>query len=144
MPEKIVVGYDGSEGSKRALDFAVDRARAQGALLVVAHVLEWSPYSFLTKQELEERHIRRKEELSRAEEHVLCPVVASLKESGVGVDTALKYGNVADTLIMIAKETAAGQLIVARQGESGLSSRIFGSVAGSLAQSSPVPVTIVP
>ncbi|QYX55786.1 universal stress protein [Roseovarius sp. SCSIO 43702] len=144
MPEKIVVGYDGSEGSKRALEFAMERAKAQGAGVVVAHVLEWSPYSFLTKEELEERHVRRKEELTRAEEHVLSPVVGKLQKGGVNVETALRYGNVADTLSLIAKETGSTQVVIGRTGESGLSSRIFGSVAGSLAQSCTVPVTIVP
>ncbi|MEI4194555.1 universal stress protein [Roseovarius sp. E0-M6] len=144
MPDKIVVGYDGSDGAKRALDFAVEKAKAQGGSIVVAHVLEWSPYSFLTPTELEERHMRRGEELSRAEEHVLSPVVDQLKGSGVEIDTALKYGNIADTLIAIAKEAKANQIVTGRQGESGLASRLFGSVAGSLAQSSPVPVTIVP
>lgn len=47
MSRKIVVGYDGSEASQRALDFAITRASAQGDSIIVAHVLEWSPYSFL-------------------------------------------------------------------------------------------------
>ena len=144
MPDKIVVGYDGSEGSKRAVDFAVDRASALGATLVVAHVLEWSPYSFLTPNELEERHKRRNEELKRAEEAVLAPLVASLDTSGLTIETSLKYGNIADTLAKLSRDTGAVQIVIGRQGESGLASRLFGSVAGSLAQSSTVPVTIVP
>ena len=60
MSAKIVVGYDGSEASNRALEFAVERAREEGGSIVVAHVLEWSAYSFLTPSELEERHKRRK------------------------------------------------------------------------------------
>jgi nucleotide-binding universal stress UspA family protein len=40
MPQKIVVGYDGSEIGQSALDFAVDLAKARGAGLVLAHVLE--------------------------------------------------------------------------------------------------------
>ena len=144
MPKKIVVGYDGSESANRALSFAVDRAKAQGGGIVVAHVLEWSPYSFLTPNELEERHKRRNEELARAEEAVLNPVVASLSGSGVSIETSLKYGNIADTLCAISEDCNAGQIVIGRQGESGLASRLFGSVAGSLAQSAPVPVTIVP
>jgi len=67
MSGKFVVGYDGSEAAQRALDFAIDRAAAQGGSVLIAHVLEWSPYSFLTPNELEERHKRRREELERAE-----------------------------------------------------------------------------
>ncbi|MFU1476476.1 universal stress protein [Roseovarius sp. C7] len=144
MPDKIVVGYDGSEGSKRAVDFAVERATALGATLVVAHVLEWSPYSFLTPNELEERHARRNEELKRAEDAVLAPLVSSLSSSGLTIETSLKYGNIADTLAKLTRDTGAVQVVIGRQGESGLASRLFGSVAGSLAQCSTVPVTIVP
>ena len=39
MSEKFVVGYDGSDASNRALEFAVARAKSQGGSIVVAHVL---------------------------------------------------------------------------------------------------------
>merc|ERR1711879_441198 len=66
-------------GSLRALDFAITRAQAQGDSLLIAHVLEWSPYSFLTPSELEDRHRRRKEELQRAETSVMGPVMKPWK-----------------------------------------------------------------
>ena len=144
MPRKIVIGYDGSDGAKDALGFAVELAKAKGCGLVVAHVLDWSPYSFLTPQEIEERHRRRKEELERAEAAILAPARASLKDAGVEVTTALKYGRIAETLVEIAKETGAEQIVISRNGAAGLASRVFGSVAISLAQGAPVPVTIVP
>lgn len=144
MSHTFVVGYDGSDASRRALDFAVDRAQAQGCDLVVAHVLEWSPYSFLTPTELEERHKRRGEELARAEAAILAPAIESLKSSGVSVSTVMKYGHIAETLIAISKDKNASQVFIGRNGDSGLAHRLFGSVAGSLAQAAPVPVTIVP
>lgn len=144
MSEKIVVGYDGSASAKSALAFASDRAKASGATLVLAHVLEWSPYSFLTPEELAERHKRRTEELARAETAVLGPVVASLKASGVTVSTELRYGHIAETICAIASEQGASQIVIGRTGHSELATRLFGSVAGALAQAAPVPVTIVP
>ena len=144
MSHKIVVGYDGSDSAKAALAFATDLAKAQGGSIVVAHVLEWSPYSFLTPTELEERHMRRGEELERAEAAILAPAVEGLKDSGLEVTTALKYGHIAGTLGDIAKDTGANQIVIGRNGEPGLTSRVFGSVAISLAQAAPVPVTIVP
>lgn len=144
MPHKIVVGYDGCDSAKAALSFAADLARALGSDIVVAHVLEWSPYSFLTPTELEERHKRRGEELARAEAAILAPALESLKDSGLTISTALKYGGIAATLGDIATDEGASQIIIGRNGEPGLSSRVFGSVAVSLAQSAPVPVTIVP
>ena len=144
MSRKIVVGYDGSKSAQSALDFAVKLAKAQSGSVVIAHVLEWSPYSFLTPQELEERHKRRGEELERANTAVLAPVLKGVQDQGVEASTALKYGHITDTLCQIAKDEGADQIVIGRTGHSGLSARLFGSVAGSLAQASPVPVTIVP
>ena len=110
MSHKIVVGYDGSDSAKAALAFATNLARAQGGSIVVAHVLEWSPYSFLTPTELEERHKRRGEELARAEAAILKPAVDSLKDSGIEISTALKYGHTAATLGTIAKDEGADQI----------------------------------
>ncbi|TRW96566.1 universal stress protein [Paracoccus sp. M683] len=144
MTEKIVVGYDGSDSAKRALGFAAERAKAINATLVVAHVLEWSPYSFLTPTEVEERHKRRTEELQRAEQALLAPAVAALDTGGLTVQTVLKYGHIAETLCKIATDNDAAQLVIGRQGHSNMASRLFGSVAGTLAQVAPCPVTIVP
>ncbi|MDN5567597.1 MAG: universal stress protein, partial [Paracoccus sp. (in: a-proteobacteria)] len=98
MSRKLVVGFDGSDASLRALDFAITRAQAQGDSLLIAHVLEWSPYSFLTPSELEERHRRRKEELQRAETSVMGPVLSRMKEAGIPFDTTMRYGHIAETL----------------------------------------------
>ena len=144
MAHKIVVGYDGSDSAKAALSFAVNVARLQGGSIVVAHVLEWSPYSFLTQEELAERHKRRNQELDRAAKAVLDPLKAKLKDSGVEIETAIKYGHVAETLCDMAKAEGAAQIFIGRTGSSSLMDRIFGSVAGSLAQIAPVPCTIVP
>ena len=66
MPTKYVVACDGSSASGRAVKAAVEQAKLTGASLLLVHVLEWSPYSFLTPEEIEERHKRRSEELKRA------------------------------------------------------------------------------
>ncbi|MEZ5479992.1 MAG: universal stress protein [Thiolinea sp.] len=144
MGKVFVVGYDDSLSSRRALDFTLELAKASNASIVVAHVLEWSPYSFLTPDELAERHKRRKEELKRAEDAVIKPVVEQLSKKGVSVDSELRYGNIAETLCEIAKERNATQIIVGRTGDAGVMSRIFGSVAGALAQGAPIPCTIIP
>ncbi|NVK35247.1 MAG: universal stress protein [Rhodobacteraceae bacterium] len=144
MGSKIVVAYDGSDSGKRAVDFAVNLAKSQGSSLVVAHVLEWSPYSFLTPTEIEERHTRRKEELARANDALIAPLIASLEGSGLEISSSIKYGHIAETLCTIATESGASQVVIGRTGHSNMSARLFGSVATSLAQASPVPVTVVP
>ena len=144
MANVLVVGFDPSSAGERAVDFAVDLAKLSGASVTIVHVLEWSPYSFLTPEEIEERHARRKEELSRAKESIIDPLVKKLSTTGINVETSIRYGHVAETLGAVAEEAGASQIIIGRTGGPGIASRLFGSVAGALAQSSPVPCTIVP
>lgn len=144
MTKTIVVGYDGSASAERAVEFAVARAKAQNASLTVAHVLEWSPYTFLTPEEIEERHARRTDELKRADSTVVAPLLEKLSGQGIKASAEIKYGHIAETICKIAEDSDAGEVVIGRTGHSSLSARIFGSVAGTLAQASPVPVTIVP
>lgn len=144
MSEEIyVVAYDGDDQS--VLDFAISRAKRNGASLHLIHVLEWSPYSFLTPQELEERHKRRQEEMARAESVVMAPAIDRAKEAGVEpVSGELRYGSVPELVSEIAAQKQATFLYVGRSGNSSLSARVFGSVPIALAQISTVPVVIVP
>ena len=140
----FIVAVDDDDCSRRATAFAAARAKLAGSSIKLLHVLEWSPYSFLTQDELAERHARRKKEMNRAEEGILAPIAAKLREEGIEVQSEARYGHVADVICAVAKEDDAAQIFIGRMGSSTLGSRIFGSVAGALVQASPVPVTVVP
>lgn len=144
MSDILLVGVDGSDTGKRAADFAAARAKDSGAQLVVAYVIEWSPYTFNTPQENEERHKRREEEISRAESQVIEPLVKALSGQGVTAKGVVRHGHAAEVLSQLATEEGAGQIFIGRRGLSKLQSLLFGSVAGSLVQISPVPVTVIP
>ncbi|MFN7223074.1 MAG: universal stress protein [Paracoccaceae bacterium] len=144
MTERILVAIDGSSAGERALAFAHAHAKREGRGIVLVHVLEWSPYTFLTKEELAERHARRTQELARAEAAIIAPMLDKYKDQGVPFDTAIRYGHVTETICAVAREIGAAQIVTGRTGNSGMMSRMFGSVAGTLAQVSPVPCTIVP
>lgn len=139
----MLVGTDGSESSRRAVDFGSVRAKAGGARVVVVYVIEWSPYSFSTPQENEERHKRREEEIARAEAH-LAPLLDELRGQGLKVEGIVRHGHAAEVLSAIAGEVGAVQIFIGRRGVSKIAAMLFGSVAGSLVQVSPVPVTVVP
>lgn len=143
MTDIFVVGYDGSKGADRAVAFAVARAKAGGAELRIAHILEWSAYSFLTPDELEARHKRRQLELERARQDI-DPVVKSVQAQGVEASADVRHGHAAENLCAIADEVGAAQIFIGRTGHSKIEARLFGSVPGALMQSAPVPVTVVP
>jgi len=144
MTDGLLLAIDGSPGSGKAIDFALERAKRGGDKVTVAYVIEWSPYSFNTPEENEQRHERRNAEIERATKSIVEPVVAQLKEAGVEVKGVVRHGHPAQTVADLATQEGVSHIIIGRVGESGLKSLLFGSVAANLVQTSKVPVTVVP
>ncbi len=144
MTNSVLVAVDGSDGGARALDYARERAKLGGAKLIVTYVIEWSPYSFNTPEENAQRHKRREEEIERATSGVVDPAVAKLAEDGIAYETVVRHGPPAETLIKLAQKYGVQQIVIGRRGQSGIKSLLFGSVAGNLVPTSPVPVVVVP
>ncbi|MDX1554606.1 MAG: universal stress protein, partial [Xanthomonadales bacterium] len=119
MSQVYLVGIDCSDCGERALDYASRRAAASGGKIVVAHVIEWSPYSFNTVEENAERHKRREAELALAHKDIIDPIVARLKEQGIEAEGVVRHGHIAKTLQALASEYGAGCIVVGRTGQSG-------------------------
>ena len=144
MSNKILVALDGSDGSKRALGAAVTHAKLTSSDLVLAYVIDWSPYSFHTPEELEERHQRRESEIQRANDSILTPEKVALKSEGINVETVVHHGKIAETLLDLGDQHGISQIFIGRKGESRVHAMIFGSVSAALVQTASVPVTVVP
>ena len=87
--EIFVVAYEG-EGDGNVLDYAITRARKDEARVLLVHILEWSPYTFLTQEELAQRHKARKEELDRARGIIVEPALAKVRAAGVEADCEMR------------------------------------------------------
>ena len=144
MSNSVLVAVDGSEGGERALRYASERAKLGGAKIIVGYVIEWSPYTFNTPEENAERHMRREQEIEKATSSVVAPAEAMLKGEGIDCETVVQHGPPAETLIRLAEKHEVSQIVIGRRGQSGIKNLIFGSVAGNLIQTSPVPVVVVP
>jgi len=144
MSRVLLAGVDCSSCSNRALQYAADRAEASKGQLIVVHVIDWSPFSFNTPQENEERHKRRETELERARTEIIEPVVSELREKGVFARGIIRHGHPAETLSSVAEEFGATNIIIGKTGSSRIKTQLFGSVANTLVQISGIPVTIVP
>lgn len=144
MTTKLVVGLDGHESGKRAMAHAKKLAQLIGECeLLVVYVIEWSPFSFQTAEENEQRHKRREEEIGLAQDRVVMPAVAELTAAGLSARGIVKHGDVADTINRIASDEKAEQIVVCRSSEGGIASRIFGSSTSNLVMGATVPVTVV-
>ncbi len=144
MTVRITVGLDGTDTGDRALSFARELAsRMDDCELIVAFVIEWSPFTFQTAEENEKRHKRREEEIATAKSRVVDPAVNSLKEAGFKALGIVQHGDVAETLDRITVEHGASQIIVGRVSNDGFTKRLFGSSTQNLVMHASVPVTVV-
>ncbi|WP_113911452.1 universal stress protein [Roseovarius dicentrarchi] len=144
MTTTLLVGLDGHASGERALDHARRLAELIGDCeLVVAYIIEWSPFSFQTAEENAARHKRREEEIQIALDRVINPAIEKVSGSGRTIRGVVRHGDVSDALIAISKQENADQIIVARASEGGFAKRIFGGSTSNLVMSSPVPVTVV-
>lgn len=144
MSAKLIVGIDGSGSGSRAIDFATTLAKHMNACeLILVYVIEWSPFSFQTPEENEQRHKRREEEIHAAQTRVVEPAVEKLKAEGLSVRGLVKHGDVAETLDRIAGKEGADQIVVGRTSEAGVVKRMFGSTTVNLVMHASVPVTVV-
>ena len=144
MDQIYLVGVDCSNCSQRAMDYAIALAKSNQARIVVVHVVEWSPFSFSTAMENEQRHKRREEELEKAHADIVDPQVAQLRDLGISAEGLIRHGHPADTLNQLANEVGATNIIVGRKGGSSIKAHLFGSVPSMLVQIADHPVTVVP
>lgn len=145
MTSKIVVGLDGGQSGERALAYAQGLARRlESCEIIVAFIIEWSPYTFQTAEENAERHKRREEEIAKAHSRVVDPAVKSLSDAGFASSGVVRHGDVADLLDKIATSEGAEQIVVARSSEGGFVNRLFGTSTVNLVLHASVPVTVVP
>jgi nucleotide-binding universal stress UspA family protein len=144
MTTKLLIGLDGHGSGERAMAYAQRQANLIGDCeVIVAYIVEWSPYSFQTAEENAERHKRREEEISTAMSRVVDPAVAKLSDAGMNARGVVRHGDVADALNTIAQENKVDQIIVGRSSEGGFAKRIFGSATSNLVMTASVPVTVV-
>ena len=144
MSNTVLLAIDGSAGGARALRYAIERSKLGGAKLILAYVIEWSQYSFNTPEENAMRHKRREEEIEKATATIIDPAAELLREAEISFEQVVTHGPPAETIIKLAEKHGVAQIVIGRRGESGIKTLLFGSVAGNLIQTSPVPVVVVP
>ena len=144
MTTTLVIGLDGQGTGLRALDHGKQLATLIGDCeLLLVYIIEWSPYSFQTAEENAVRHQRREEEIATANERVIDPALADLKEGGFTARGVVRHGHVADMLNTVCVEEKGTQIIVGRASEGGFAKRLFGGATAHLVMNASVPVTVI-
>jgi nucleotide-binding universal stress UspA family protein len=136
MPGDVILGYDGSDGSKKALATAIELAEALQRRLVIAYAYEVSAFGGEV-QDLAKA-------LRENGEGITAQAAATAKGAGLDPETVVISGDRAESLASLAADRGAGMVVIGSRGEGALKGLILGSVAHKLLHLSPAPVLVVP
>lgn len=136
--KKIVVAYDGSAESERALNWAIDLAGKLRSDIVVVSVVkppEFSP----TISEIEEFY----EDGEKHFRPLLNKVEETVNSLNITLRTEILRGHPAESIVRYAFDRRADLVVMGTRGTGGFKSLIIGSVAQKVVTYSKVPVVVI-
>jgi nucleotide-binding universal stress UspA family protein len=139
--DRIVVGVDHSEGSRRALQWAVDEARRRGAKIEAVHA--WH-FPYVPTGPFAPTSVPGVELLEADARHALDASLADVDTTGLAapIEGTLACDGAAHALLHAAKD--ADLLVVGSRGRGGFAGLLLGSVSQEISYHATCPVVIVP
>jgi nucleotide-binding universal stress UspA family protein len=139
--KRILAGYDGSNESRIAVNFAADLAQAMNSQLIIASSVYFQEAFGAPELQLK---------VAQWEAHEKVRVAGALKEVSIGaarpgvrVETLVLSGPPAESLAEQAKVGDVDLVVVGHRGRGAISRLLMGSVADRLVQICTKPVTVV-
>ncbi len=143
---RVLVATDGSEAADRAVDYAAGLAKREGADLLIANVI--GGYGLPDKAMLrltQSEQVWLKELLESLSTETLTKARERAHAAGAArIQLESRSGNVAQSVIEIAKEKAADVIVVGKRGAGPVARLLLGSVSHKLLGLAPMPVIVVP
>jgi nucleotide-binding universal stress UspA family protein len=138
--KRILVGYDGSDNSKRALDRAVELARSAGSELSVVVAVDTVSYALYSTGQY---YYPIRDDMTQHAKKLLAEAIETAKLAGIAATGWVKEGRPADTIITTASENGADLIVVGRRGIKGIERFLIGSVSSAVVSSSKCDVLVV-
>jgi nucleotide-binding universal stress UspA family protein len=144
MFSSIVVGTDGSDTARKAVDEAIDLAKAVGASVCIVSAYEPVPKARLrvearqTPDDLQWM-VNPREEV----DETLSEAADVVKAAGLEVETFAREGDPADAILDVAEERGADLIVVGNKGMTGARRFLLGSVPNRVSHHAPCSVLII-
>jgi nucleotide-binding universal stress UspA family protein len=142
--KRVVVATDFSEGSERALTFAIRFAKPLGAAIDLVHVYPMPASGVMSPIPGVVPMPPPGPEVLDGIERQLAARAATIRASGVDCLTANPQGNPAVEIVAYAKRIAAELIVTGTHGRTGLRRMLLGSVAEEVLHKAHCPVLVVP
>lgn len=139
MSNPIVIGYDGSEGARRAIEYAGRYLRGQRAVVVTTFFEHWPPAVKGDPAAVDEA-TRAKAEATASEGAALARAAGFEAEARTVFSAEKPW----QAIITLADELDAGLIVVGSHGFNGLRPLVLGSVSHQLGHHAHQPVLAVP
>jgi nucleotide-binding universal stress UspA family protein len=136
--QNILVGMDGSEAAKHALELALDLARVAHASVHVVSIEEHLPAYAATVGEVEEEDRYENQYFHR----VHADARRRAAERNVPITTDVVRGHAADALVRAVQSTKADLLVIGHTGHSKLHNLFLGSTADRVVEHALCPVLV--
>ena len=138
MFNRILVAYDGSDGSKLALQRVSEFARLAPTelhLLAVGRIPEYAE----TVSEVEEAREQAKGFYSK----VMDEAAGSLKQEGLSAAVHIDYGKPADVILRFAEDLSADLIVMGTKPHSALRRRVLGATVDKVVDHAHCSVLVV-
>ena len=144
MFSRIVVGTDGSETARHAVQEATELAKKTGASLDIVSAYDPVPASRLREERLEApSDIEHTFSPSEDVDATLAEAAKEVEAAGVAVRTFARQGEPADAILDVAEEEGADLIVVGNKGMTGAKRFLLGSVPNKVSHHAPSSVLIV-
>jgi nucleotide-binding universal stress UspA family protein len=137
MITKLLLAYDGSDGAKRAFDFALDMAQRYGAELHIVAVARPPEFGGEVETEAVIKQSRRHYA------QVLQPLKMRLADESIKAVFELKVGHPAEQIVLYAEDHGIDHIVVGHRGHSLFERWLLGSVARQVIAYARCAVTVI-
>jgi nucleotide-binding universal stress UspA family protein len=139
-----LVGVDGSEWSKRAVERAVQLAQQTGASVKLVYVITWQEFQPAMVEGIAPPMLDKNEIEHDVNVTILQPLIEKYDAESVDLTSEYIWGEPVDVLHQLVKDYHVNMLFVGRRGRSRFADLLLGSVANKLAHNIGVPIVLVP
>lgn len=135
----LLIGYDGSAGSRRALAAALRLAAETHARVATVTVQHHLPRYGATIGEVDEERLVEAAEARR----LASEIAAEAGEHGISVATTTAFGHPAQEIVRTAKDIGADLIVLGHSGHSAIHDRLLGAVVENVSRHASCSVLIV-
>lgn len=133
--KKILVGFDGSEGSEQALNRAMTLLDEYGELVILAVVPSPSDKTFVDSEMYKK--------MKKKAENLIADVISDIGSHEFTITGIVEEGDAAAKIIDVASRLNVDLIVLASRGTSELGRYLLGSVANKVVQYAYKPVMVV-